>query len=103
MADLFDQGFAQDIAQGAPLADRLRPGSLDDYVGQETVVGPGTILRRAIENDEVFSMILWGAPGSGKTTLARIIAHQTKSAFVALSGVLSSKDDLLQAVGAAQE
>lgn len=103
MADLFDQGLESDIAGSAPLADRLRPESLDDYVGQERVVGPGTILRRAIENDELFSMILWGAPGSGKTTLARIIAGQTKSVFVPLSGVLSSKDDVLTAVAAAQE
>lgn len=103
MADLFDQALEQDIAHSAPLADRLRPESLDDYVGQESVVGPNTILRRAIANDELFSMILWGAPGSGKTTLARIIAGQTKAVFVALSGVLSSKDDLLKAVVAAQE
>jgi len=103
MADLFDQAFEGDLARSAPLADRLRPESMDGYVGQEKVVGPNTILRRAIENDEVFSMILWGTPGSGKTTLARIIAAQTKSVFVALSGVMSSKADLLEAVTAAQE
>ncbi len=103
MSDLFDQVLEGELAQSAPLADRLRPQNLDDYVGQETVVGPKTILRRAVENDELFSMILWGPPGSGKTTLARIIAHHTKATFVGLSGVLSSKDDLLQAVAAAQE
>lgn len=103
MSDLFDQVLEGELAQSAPLADRLRPQNLDDYVGQDAVVGSGTILRRAVKNDELFSMILWGPPGSGKTTLARIIAHHTKAVFVALSGVLSSKDDLLQAVAAAQE
>lgn len=103
MSDLFDQALEGELAQSAPLADRLRPRTLTDFVGQEKVVGPGTILRRAVDNDELFSMILWGPPGSGKTTLARIIAQQTKAIFVALSGVLSSKDDLLQAVSAAQE
>ncbi len=103
MADLFDQALEGEIARGAPLADRLRPQSLTDYVGQDQVIGVGSILRKAVENDELFSMILWGPPGSGKTTLARIIAQQTKSDFVALSGVLSSKDDLLKAVMAAKE
>jgi len=98
MADLFDQALNADLGRSAPLADRLRPRTLDEFVGQETVVGQGKILRQAIDNDELFSMIFWGPPGSGKTTLARIIADQTKSTFVALSGVLSSKEDLLNAV-----
>lgn len=103
MADLFDQALEGDLAQRAPLADRLRPRALSDYVGQSAVVGPTSIVRRAVDNDELFSMILWGPPGSGKTTLARIIAGQTKAAFVALSGVMSSKDDLLTAVATAEE
>lgn len=103
MADLFDQALEGDIARSAPLADRLRPHILDHYVGQDSVIGPGTILRLAVDNDELFSMILWGPPGSGKTSMARIIAEQTKAAFVGLSGVLSSKDDLLRAVRAAEE
>ncbi|MBI2984677.1 MAG: replication-associated recombination protein A [Candidatus Kerfeldbacteria bacterium] len=103
MADLFSARLAAEIATGAPLADRMRPRRLNEFVGQETVVGAGTILRQAIDNDELFSIIFWGPPGSGKTTLARIIADQTKSYFVALSGVLSSKDDLLTAVKEAAE
>ena len=103
MADLFTAKLEADIAVSAPLADRMRPRTLDEFFGQSKVVGPGTILRRAIENDEVFSMIYWGPPGSGKTTLARIIAGLTASTFVPLSGVLSSKNDLLVAVKEAEE
>jgi len=100
---LFDARAAEDLAAHAPLADRLRPETLADFVGQETVIGTTTILRQAIANDELFSMLFWGPPGSGKTTLARIIAKQTKAAFIALSGVFSSKDDLLQSVEAARD
>lgn len=103
MSDLFDHALEADIARGAPLADRLRPRTLEEYVGQTGVIGVGTIVRRAVDNDELFSMILWGPPGSGKTTLASVIAHQTKAAFVALSGVLSSKQDLLEAVATAED
>jgi putative ATPase len=71
----------------APLAERLRPHDLDGFVGQEHVVGPGTALRRAIEEDALSSLILWGPPGSGKTTLARIIARRTRAAFVPFSAV----------------
>src|SRR5690349_5156042 len=98
MADLFDRALADDVAKNAPLADRMRPRSLEQFVGQTKVVGPKTILRQAIANDELFSMIFWGPPGSGKTTLAKIIAEQTKSNFVGLSGVLSKKEDLMDAV-----
>lgn len=103
MADLFDAAVAEDKAKNAPLADRMRPGRLQDFIGQEQVVGPGTILRQAIDNDELFSLIFWGPPGSGKTTLARIIAALTKSRFVPLSGVLSNKEDLLRAVREAED
>ncbi len=103
MADLFDQAKEAELQRSAPLADRLRPRTLDEFVGQTAIIGPGTILRRAVENDELFSMILWGPPGSGKTTLARIIASQTKSDFVGLSGVFSSKDDLVTAVKTAND
>ena len=72
-----------------PLAARLRPSSLDEYVGQEHLVGPGRPLRKFIENDLVSSMILWGPPGVGKTTLARIIAHQTQAKFMNFSAVTS--------------
>jgi putative ATPase len=72
-----------------PLAERMRPRDLDEMLGQEEIVGPGTPLGAAIENDTVGSLILWGPPGSGKTTLARIIAHRTESDFVPYSAVLS--------------
>ena len=72
-----------------PLADRMRPESLDEYVGQSHLVGPHKILWTMIEHDKVSSMIFWGPPGVGKTTLARIIAHQTKSHFVNFSAVTS--------------
>ncbi len=101
--DLFSHSADADESLAGPLADRLRPSSLEAFVGQETVIGPTSILRQAITNDELFSMILWGPPGSGKTTLARIIAAQTKASFVGLSGVFSAKDDLVQAVQAARD
>lgn len=77
---------AEDIR---PLADRMRPESLEEYVGQKQLVAKGNLLWRMIENDKVTSMIFWGPPGVGKTTLARIIAHQTKSYFVDFSAVTS--------------
>jgi putative ATPase len=70
-----------------PLADRMRPSDLDEFMGQETLLGPGKILRRAIEADRLFSMLFWGPPGSGKTTLARIIAQRSKAKFVPHSAV----------------
>jgi putative ATPase len=78
----------------APLADRMRPRTLGEFVGQGHLLSPGTLLRRAIDEDRLFSMILWGPPGSGKTTLARIIAHETKARFVSLSAVLSGVKEL---------
>lgn len=103
MADLFDVKLERELAREAPLADRVRPSTLAEFFGQERAVGKGTPLRRAIENDELFSLILWGPPGSGKTTLARIIAAVTNSAFVQLSAVSSGKADLTRVVAAAQE
>jgi putative ATPase len=85
-----------------PLADRLRPTSLDDFVGQRHLVGEGKPLYQAIHNNTVHSMILWGPPGVGKTTLARIIAQQTGQRFVALSAVSASKDDLRKVVDSAR-
>ncbi|MCA9772078.1 MAG: replication-associated recombination protein A, partial [Myxococcales bacterium] len=76
-------------AGGSPLADRQRPDSFEEFLGQDDVVGPGTPLRRAIERDRIPSLILWGPPGSGKTTLARIIAAHTRARFVVFSAVLS--------------
>jgi putative ATPase len=74
---------------GRPLADRMRPQTLDEFIGQEELLGPGKPLRTQIERDELGSMLLWGPPGCGKTTLARIIARRTKSEFVPFSAVLA--------------
>jgi putative ATPase len=76
-------------AGASPLADRMRPRTLDELVGQDDLIGPNRPLRRAIEADQVHSMILWGPPGSGKTTLARLIARLTRSQFISFSAVLS--------------
>ena len=80
--DLFDYHAQKAADSGRPLAERMRPRSLDEFIGQSHVVGEGTLIRNAIEQDRIFSMILWGPPGCGKTTLARIIATETRSYFV---------------------
>lgn len=98
MTDLFDQKLAQELAREAPLSDRMRPRTFDEFVGQEEIIGETRVLRKAIENDELFSMILWGPPGTGKTTLARIVAAQTKSRFVQISAVTSGIGELRQLV-----
>src|SRR2546429_2269895 len=85
---------AEPAQKDQPLAARMRPRSLDEFVGQEHLVGPEHELRRAIEEDRVGSMILWGPPGSGKTTLARLIARVTSSHFVPLSAVSAGIADL---------
>lgn len=85
---LFDTTAPADDSK-RPLADRMRPERLEDYVGQEHILGPGKPLRRQIERDELTSIILWGPPGVGKTTLARLIARVTRSEFLSFSAVLS--------------
>ncbi|MCD8286366.1 MAG: AAA family ATPase, partial [Clostridia bacterium] len=77
--------FTRDEDQ--PLAARIRPRDLDEYVGQKHLLGPGKVLRRLIEEDRISSMIFWGPPGVGKTTLARIIANRTKAKFIDFSAV----------------
>jgi putative ATPase len=86
-----------------PLAERMRPSRIEDYVGQAHIVGAGKLLASAIEKDRVFSMILWGPPGVGKTTLGRVIAARTKSVFVAFSAVLGSIQELREIVAAAKD
>lgn len=95
--------FATDAAQQAqPLAARLRPASLDEYVGQQHLVGEGKPLRQALERGQLHSMILWGPPGTGKTTLALILAQAVDAAFITLSAVLSGVKDIRAAVEQAQ-
>src|SRR5579872_147688 len=86
-----------------PLADRMRPETLEDYVGQAHLLGPGKPLRQRIERDELASMILWGPPGSGKTTLAVIIAHRTRSEFIKFSAVLSGIREIREVMAAAEK
>ena len=86
-----------------PLADKMRPTRLENFLGQEEIIGPGKPLRRAIENDNLVSIILWGPPGSGKTTLARIVSRVTHSHFVSFSAVTSGIPTLRKVVTAAEQ
>src|SRR5689334_12781174 len=87
----------------APLADRMRPRSLEEYVGQIKILGPGSLLRRAIEADDLRSLILWGPPGTGKTTLATIIARRTQASFVSFSAVLAGIKEIREVMKEATE
>ena len=100
---LFDLRRQQATADEAPLAARMRPRTLDEFIGQEHIVGPGRLLRRAIQADQLSSVIFWGPPGSGKTTLARIIANTTAAHFIAINAVLAGVKDIRDAVAVAQE
>jgi putative ATPase len=93
---------AREPRADAPLADRVRPRTLDEILGQEEVLGPGRPLRRAIEQDQLRSLILWGPPGSGKTTLAHVIRRTTKAHFEAMSAVLSGVKDVREVLRAAE-
>ncbi len=100
---LFGAAAKKSAARGAPLADRVRPHTLAEVVGQRHLLAPGSLLTQAIAGDRVRSMILWGPPGSGKTTLARVIASATRSHFVAFSAVLGSVGELREIVAAARD
>lgn len=101
--NMFDKQAEQQQMQQAPLATRMRPNSLNAFVGQEHLIGKGRVLRRAIESDRIPSMILWGPPGCGKTTLANVIANSTGAFFAPVSAVSASVSDLRRIVAQAKE
>jgi putative ATPase len=101
MEDLFPEEFAEPAVPDAPLATRMRPRTLDDFVGQRHILGPGKLLRRAIEADRISSIILYGPPGVGKTSLAHVIAASTRSRFERLSGVEGNVADIRRVVAQA--
>src|SRR5580693_8228420 len=90
-------------ARQAPLAERMRPHTLDEYVGQQHLLGPGKPLRLAIESDDATSMIFWGPPGTGKTTLAKIIAQMTQASFIEFSAVMSGIKEIKQVMVEAEK
>ncbi|HRW06021.1 MAG TPA: AAA family ATPase [Caldilineaceae bacterium] len=100
---LFEQAHQDRLQKDAPLAARMRPRTLDEYVGQEHIIGPGRLLRRAIQADQLGSLIFYGPPGTGKTTLAQVIANTTRAHFIALNAVLSGVKDIREAIAEAQE
>jgi putative ATPase len=101
--DLFSSSVEDQLARRAPLADRLRPRTLDDIVGQDHLIGPGQPLRVLIEADRLSSVILWGPPGTGKTTVAKVIAGHTAKAFETLSAVTAGVKDVREVTARAQQ
>ncbi|MCU0557495.1 MAG: replication-associated recombination protein A [Desulfobacterales bacterium] len=101
--DIFEQRAQQAANAERPLAERMRPRSLDEFVGQGHVLGPDSLVQRAVARDRIFSMILWGPPGCGKTTLARIIARETRSHFTHFSAVLAGVKEIRAVVAEARE
>ncbi len=101
--NLFESGSQMLLKNSAPLADRMRPQSLDEFVGQEHIIGRGRLLRRAIEIDQLSSIILYGPPGTGKTTLARIIANTTNAEFITINAVLAGVKDIRESIAKATD
>lgn len=103
MGTLFDDSTDEALRSGAPLAARMRPVTLEEFVGQEHVIAPGSVLRTAIEQDRLSSVILYGPAGTGKTSLARIIANTTKAAFTEVSAVSGGVADIRRAIDEARD
>jgi putative ATPase len=103
MQDLFQEAPKEENLESQPLAARMRPRTLDEFLGQEHIIGPGTLLRAAIEKDELTSAIFWGPPGCGKSTLAYIIARHTKARFEKFSAVTSGVPEIRKAIDRARE
>ncbi|MCP4633204.1 MAG: AAA family ATPase, partial [candidate division Zixibacteria bacterium] len=101
--ELFEQEEKKHTADGIPLAERMRPTDLEGLVGQEKLLSPGSPLYTAIENDRIGSMLFWGPPGSGKTTIARIIANRTGMAFISYSAVISGIKEIKAVIFSAQK
>lgn len=101
--DLFSLRTASEALESAPLAERMRPRTIAEYIGQSHLLAEGSLLKRSIEEDKLFSMIFWGPPGSGKTTLARILAGETKAHFVSFSAVLSGVKEIRAVIDDARE
>src|SRR5512142_2233052 len=99
---LFEEPESTNTKARPPLAERMRPRTFDEFVGQQDVIGPDRPLRTAIERDELQSIILWGPPGTGKTTLARVIAEATRAHFIAFSAVLSGIKEIKDVMAEAQ-
>lgn len=101
--DLFGERGKELLKRHAPLADRMRPRNLDEFIGQKHIIGSGRLLRRAIQIDQLSSLIFYGPPGTGKTTLARIIANTTKAHFISINAVLAGVKDIRTAIEKARE
>ncbi len=101
--NLFDHARHQRLEKESPLAARMRPRTLDEFVGQEHIMGPGRLLRRAIQADQLSSLIFYGPPGTGKTTLAMVIANTTRSHFITINAVLAGVKQIREAIQTAQD